>query len=56
MNVTLMMFFNQSILQLYKTYKNLQEKVQAESLIQSLILLTLFQSIFFSWKQLYKIT
>ena len=39
------MRFNQSILQLYQTYKNLEEKVQAGFLIQSLIILLVFQSI-----------
>ena len=34
MKLLLMMFLNQSILQLYQTYKNLQEKVQAGLCIQ----------------------
>ena len=34
MKLLLMMFLNQSILQLYQTYKNLQEKVQAGLWIQ----------------------
>ena len=45
MKVTLIMCFNQSILQLYQTYKNLKEKAQIGLLIQSLIILLLFQSI-----------
>ena len=45
MKATLMMCFNQSILQLYQAYKRLWEKVQAELLIQSLIILLVFQSI-----------
>ena len=39
--VTLMMCLNQSILQLYQTYKNLQDGL----LIESLIILLVFQSI-----------
>ena len=35
MKVTLTMFLNQSVLQLYQSYKNLWEKVQAGLLIQS---------------------
>ena len=45
MKVTLIMCFNQSILHLYQTYKNLKEKAQIGLLIQSLIILLLFQSI-----------
>ena len=35
MTVTLMIYLNQSILQVYQIYKNLKKKAQAESLIQS---------------------
>ena len=55
MKVTLM-YLNQSIVQLYETDKNFQEKVQASLLIQSLTIILVFQKIFFSWKQLYQIT
>ena len=37
MKVTLMMVLNQSKLQLYQTYKNLYEKVQADSAIDHTI-------------------
>ena len=47
MKVTLMMCFNQSILQLYQTYKGLWEKVQVGLLIELLIILLVFQSIIF---------
>ena len=43
MKVTLMMCFNQSILQLYQTYKNLQGKAQAGLLIQSQIIMLVLQ-------------
>ena len=42
--VALRMCFNQSILQLYQTYKSLYENVQAGSLIQSKIKVLIFQS------------
>ena len=45
MKLILMMRFNQPILQLYQTCKNLSEKVQTRLLIQSLIILLVFQSI-----------
>ena len=45
MKVVLMIYLNQSITQLYQTYKNLQEKVQAGLLIQAHIILSVFQSI-----------
>ena len=35
MNVTLMMYLNQSIPQLYQTFDSLQEKVQVRLLIHS---------------------
>ena len=35
LNVTLMTYLNQSLLQLYQTYKTFKEKVQAGLLIQS---------------------
>ena len=38
-----MMRFNQSILQLCPTYKNIQEKIQAGLLIKSSIILLVFQ-------------
>ena len=38
-----MMCFNQSILQLFPTYKNIQEKIQAGLLIKSSIILLVFQ-------------
>ena len=43
MKVTVMMCLNKSILELYQTYKNLQEKVQAGLSIQSLIIPLVFQ-------------
>ena len=45
MTVTLTICFNQYILLLQQTYKTLQEKIQAGLLIQSLIVLLVFQSI-----------
>ena len=45
MRVTLMMHLNQSILQLYETYKNLLEKIQAGLLNQPLIIILVFQNI-----------
>ena len=45
MKLTLMMCLNQSTLQLYQTYKNIQEKVQAGLLIYSLIIIFVLQSI-----------
>ena len=45
MKVTLMMCLNESFRQLYQAYKNLHEKVQAGLLIQSVIILLIFQSI-----------
>ena len=44
MKMILMMYLNQSILQLYQTNKKFQEKVQAGSLIQSQIKILIFQS------------
>ena len=41
---TLMMCFNQPILQLYQAHKNLLEKVQAGLLIQPLIILGAFRA------------
>ena len=41
----LIMYFNQSILQLYQTYKNIYENIQDGLLIQSMIILLVFQSI-----------
>ena len=37
--------FNQSILQLYQTYKDLHEKVQTDLLVHLLIMQLVFQSI-----------
>ena len=51
-----MICLNQSILQLYQTYKNLQEWVQAGLLVQSLIILLVFESKIFGWKHLYPLT
>ena len=45
MKVTLIIYFNQSIVLLYQTYKNLQDKVQVSLLIHSLIIKVTFQSI-----------
>ena len=39
-----MMYLNQSILQLYQVYKTFQEKVQTRLLIQSQIIILVFQS------------
>lgn len=39
-----MMYLNQSILQLYQAYKTFQEKVQTRLLIQSQIIILVFQS------------
>ena len=44
MEVALMMRFNQAILQLYQIYENLHKKVQGGLLIQSLIILLVFQT------------
>ena len=44
MKVTLTIHLNQFMLQLYQTYKNRQEKVQAGLLIRSLIIVLVFQS------------
>ena len=44
MKMILMMYLNQSILQLYQTNKTFQEKVQAGSLIQPQIKILIFQS------------
>ena len=54
MKVTLIMCFNQSILQLQQAYKNknLQENAQVGLLIQSLIILLVFQSMILQ-KELY---
>ena len=43
--MTLMMCFNQPILQLYQTNKNLQENTHAGLLIRSMIILLVFQNI-----------
>ena len=46
MKVPLMiMYLNQSILQLYEAHKNFQEKVQAGLLIQSESIISIYQSI-----------
>ena len=45
MKVTLMVCLNQFILQLYQTEKSLSENVQVRLLIQSLIILLVFQSV-----------
>ena len=45
MKVTVMMCFNQFILQLSQTYKNLQENVHSGLLIRSLIILKIIISI-----------
>ena len=44
MKVTLMMYLNKSILQLYQIYEYIQKKVQARLLIQSYIIILTFQS------------
>ena len=44
MKIILMTYLNQSILQLYQTNKEFQEKVQAGSLIQSQIKILIFQN------------
>ena len=40
----IMMYLNQSILQLYQAYKTFQEKVQTRLLIQSQMIILVFQS------------
>ena len=45
MTVTLNRYLNQSILHLYQTYENLEEKFQARLFIQSLVTLLVFQNI-----------
>ena len=47
MKVTLIIFLNQFILQLYQTYKKILENVQAGLLIQSLITILQLQSVTF---------
>ena len=47
MKVTLIIFLNQFILQLYQTYKKVLENVQAGLLIQSLITILQLQSVTF---------
>ena len=42
--VILMIYLNQSILQLYQTHKNLYKKVQLGLLIHSKIIIFIFQS------------
>ena len=44
MKIILMTYLNQSILQLYQTNKEFQEKAQAGSLIQSQIKILIFQN------------
>ena len=46
MKVTLMVYLNQSILQLYQTYQHLYENVQAGLSIQSLSIILVYQNIF----------
>ena len=45
MEVILMMYLNQMILQLYQVYKVIQEQVEAGLLIQSLSIILIFQNI-----------
>ena len=52
----MMMYLNQSILQLYQIYKNFQEKVQAGLLIPSQKIILIFQNVIFSCQHLYQIT
>ena len=44
MKVTLIMYLDQFVAQLYEMYKNLSQKVQVGLLIQSKVLLLIFQS------------
>ena len=44
MKATLMMYLNQSIIQLYQTYENILEKVKTGLLILQLVTLLIFQS------------
>ena len=44
MKVTLIMYLDQFVVQLYEMYKNLSQKVQVGLLIQSKVLLLIFQS------------
>ena len=51
-----MMYFNESVLQLYQTYKNLLKQVQVRLLLQTLTTILVFQNTIFQPAAIRKLT